>query len=62
MASVQRQSPDPEIERRRAATERLRGLFADAAPGEGLVDELIADRSTEALAEDREGEARRRKP
>lgn len=61
MASAQRQFPGPEIERRRAAAERLRGLFADVAPGESLVDELIADRRTEARAVDREDEARRRK-
>lgn len=46
-----------EIERRRAAAERLRGLFADVAPDRSLVDELIADRRTEARAEDREAEA-----
>jgi hypothetical protein len=37
-----------EIERRRAAAARLRGLFADVAPGGSLVDELIADRRAEA--------------
>jgi len=62
MTPVQRQSPDPEVERRRAAAERLRGLFADVAPGESLIDDLIADRRTEARAENREDEARRRKP
>jgi len=51
-----------EIERRRAAAQRLSGLFADVAPGESLVDELIADRRSEVPAEDREDEARRRKP
>lgn len=49
-----------EIERRRAAASRLRGLFADVAPGESLVDELIADRRAEARAEGREGKAVRR--
>jgi hypothetical protein len=49
-----------EIERRRAAASRLRGLFADVAPGESLVDELIADRRAEAGAEGREGKADRR--
>jgi hypothetical protein len=49
---------DSEIERRRKATSRLRGLFADVAPGESLVDELIADRRAEARAEGREGETR----
>jgi hypothetical protein len=51
---------DSEIERRRAAALRLRGLFADVAPGESLVDELIADRRAEARAEGREGKAVRR--
>lgn len=51
---------DSEIERRRAAASRLRGLFADVAPGESLVDELIADRRAEARAEGREGKAVRR--
>jgi hypothetical protein len=39
-----------EMERRRAAAERLRGLFADVAPDRSLVDELIADRRAEAWA------------
>ena len=43
----------PEIERRRAAAERMRGLFADVAPDRSLVDELIADHRAEAVAEDR---------
>jgi hypothetical protein len=51
---------DSEIERRRAAASRLRGLFADVAPDESLVDELIADRRAEARAERREGKADRR--
>lgn len=42
---------NPEAERRRAAAERLRGLFADVAPDRSLVDELIADRRAEARAE-----------
>lgn len=43
------------------AAERMRGLFADLAPGSSLSDELIADRRAEARAEDREAaeEARR---
>lgn len=49
-----------EIERRRAAASRLRGLFADVAPEESLVDELIADRRAESRAEGREGKAVRR--
>ena len=48
---------DSEIERRREAASPLRGLFADVAPSESLVDELIADRRAEAQAEGREGEA-----
>ncbi|HEU4905454.1 MAG TPA: hypothetical protein VFT19_04975 [Solirubrobacterales bacterium] len=42
---------NPEAERRRAAAERLRGLFADVAPDRSLVDELIADRRAKAQAE-----------
>jgi hypothetical protein len=51
----------PEVERRRQAAERMRGLFADLAPGRNLSDELIAERRAEARAEDREAaeEARR---
>lgn len=48
----------PEVERRRAAAERMRGLFADVAPDRSLVDELIADRRAEAGTEAREGTAR----
>lgn len=62
MTPIQHQFSDPEADRRRAAAEHLRGLFADVAPGESLVDELIADRRAEARAENREDEARRRKP
>lgn len=47
------------IERRREAATRLRGLFADVAPGDRLVDELIADRHTEARAEGHEDKANR---
>jgi hypothetical protein len=50
-----------EVERRRAAAERMHGLFADVAPGRSLVDELIANRRAEARAEDREDEVRRRR-
>lgn len=50
----------PEVERRRAAAERMRGLFADVAPDRSLVDELIADRRAEARAEDREYKSRQR--
>lgn len=50
-----------EVERRREAAERLRGLFADVAPGKSMADELIAGRHAEARSEDREDEARRRR-
>lgn len=43
-----------EVERRRAAAERMRGLFADVAPNRSLVDELIADRRGEATVENEE--------
>lgn len=43
-----------EVERRRQAEERMRGLFADLAPGRNLSEELIAERRAEARAEDRE--------
>jgi hypothetical protein len=49
-----------EVERRRAAAERMRGLFADVAPDRSLVDELITDRRAEAAAESGESPARRR--
>jgi hypothetical protein len=48
----------PEVERRRAAAQRMLGLFADVAPDRSLVDELIADRRAEAGAEARDGTAR----
>jgi hypothetical protein len=50
-----------EIERRRAAGERMRGLFADVAPDRSLVDELITDRRAEAAAESGEAAVRRRR-
>ena len=50
-----------EVERRRAAAERMRGLFADVAPNRSLVDELIADRRAEAAAESGESAVRRRR-
>lgn len=51
-----------EVERRRQAAERMRGLFADRTAGRNISDELIAERRAEARAEDREAaeEARRR--
>lgn len=51
----------PEVERRRAAAKRMRGLFADVAPDRKLVDELIADRRAEAQAEDPKPGARRQR-
>lgn len=48
-----------EIERRHEAAARLRGLFADVAPDNSFVDELIADRRSEARAEGHEGKANR---
>jgi hypothetical protein len=44
---------------RRAAAERLRGMFAHVAPGVSLADELIAVRRAEARAE-AQADARRR--
>lgn len=51
---------DSEKERRRAAAKRLRGLFADVAPGESLVDELIVSRRAEARAEGHDDPGQRR--
>jgi AbrB family looped-hinge helix DNA binding protein len=36
----------------RVVAEALRGILADVAPGESLVDELIAERRAEAARED----------
>jgi hypothetical protein len=51
-----------EVDRRRQAAERMRGMFADRSTGRNVSDELIAERRAEAQAEDREAaeEARRR--
>ena len=46
---------------RKAAGERLRGMYAHLAPGRSVVDELIADRRAEARAEDLEEAKRRRR-
>ncbi len=43
-----------EVERRRQAAERMRGMFAHLAQGRNLSDELIADRRAEAEVETRE--------
>jgi hypothetical protein len=48
-----------EIERRRAAAERARGMLGHD-PSRSFSDELIAERRAEARAEDHEDEARRR--
>jgi hypothetical protein len=45
---------------RRAAAERMRGMFAHvAAPGVSMADELIADRRAEVRAEERADAERR---
>lgn len=54
-------SPDPfreAAERRRAAAERMRGMFSRLAPGRSLADELIAERRAEARADDEKDEVR----
>lgn len=47
--------------RRRAVAERMHGMFAHVAPGESLVDELIADRRAEGRAEELADQATRRR-
>lgn len=47
------------VERRRAAIEATRGMFAHLAPGVSLSDELIADRRAEVRAEEAADEAER---
>lgn len=49
-----------EVERRRAAAERMRGMLG-RDPSRSFVYELIAERRAEARAEDHEDEARRRR-
>jgi hypothetical protein len=49
-----------EVERRRAAAERARGMLG-RDPSRSFSDELIAERRAEARAEDREEEARQRR-
>jgi hypothetical protein len=49
---------ESEVERRRAAAERMRGMFGHD-PSRSFSDELIANRRVEAVAEDLEDEARR---
>lgn len=48
--------------RRSAATQPLRGTFADTARDRKLVDELIAERRAQALAEDHAADAPRPRP
>lgn len=50
-----------EVECRRAAAQRMLGLFSDVAPDRSLVDELIADRRAEAAAESGESAICRRR-
>lgn len=54
-------SNDDKAAARKAAAERMRGMFAHLAPGRSMVDELIADRRAEARAEDLEEAKRRRR-
>lgn len=49
-----------EVERRRAAAERARGMLG-RDPSRSFSDELIAGRRAEARAEDRDEEARQRR-
>lgn len=60
MAHAMRASKS-EAAARRAAAERMRGMFADVAPERSLVDEVIADRRVEARAESDEAAIRRRR-
>lgn len=41
-----------QADKRNAAAERMRGLFAHIAPGVSLADELIADRRAEVRTEE----------
>lgn len=52
---------ESEAKRRRAAAERIRGMFSDVASERSLVDELIADRRAEVRAEGAESAPRRRR-
>jgi hypothetical protein len=53
----QKSEVELEVERRRAAAERARGMLAHLAPGRSLSEELIANRREEARAEARDEEA-----
>jgi len=48
-----------QIDKRNAATEQLRGFFADLAPDASLADELIADRRAEVRIEEQAEVGRR---
>ena len=49
------------VERRRAAIEATRGMFAHLAPGVSLAEELIADRRAEVRVEEAADEPERRR-
>jgi hypothetical protein len=55
------ESTKSELERRRAAAERAKGLLADLAPGRSLADELIAERRRDARVERASADVRRRR-
>lgn len=59
-AKTATEPPDAEVKRRRAAAERMRGMFA-AESGGSTADALIADRRAEVRAEDHEEDARRQR-
>lgn len=59
-AETAAEPPDVEVERRRAAAERMRGMFANES-GRSMVDAMIADRRAEARVEDHKEEARRQR-
>lgn len=52
---------DEKAASRKAAGDRLRGMYAHLRPGRSVIDELIADRRAEARAEDLEEAKRRRR-
>jgi hypothetical protein len=58
MAQILKTAKSP-VERRRAAIDRTRGVLTHLAPGRSLVDELIAERRSEARGEE-QAEAGRR--
>jgi hypothetical protein len=54
--------PSVAADKRRAAIDRTRGRLTERAGGRSLVDELIAERRTEALGETTPAQASRRRP